>query len=104
MGTCTRTAGAWTRTLLFAIGAMLVIAAPASADKPVTFGGGNALMTTINYGFDGDNYCHNGPPHATVVNNCNQYSGKQYVWFNGGPTSTSGFSATAISAPRRALR
>lgn len=92
MGSFARTARAWKRTLLFAIGAMLVVAAPASADKPVTFGGGNALMTTINYTFDHANHCSNGNPHDTVVNNCNQYDGKQYVWFNGGPTSTSGFS------------
>ena len=92
MGSCTRAARAWKRTLLFAIGAMLVIAAPAGAAKPVTFGGGNALMTTINYAFDSGNHCQNGPPAATVVVNCNIYDGKQHVWFNGGPTSTSGFS------------
>src|SRR5690242_15022606 len=50
MGSFARTAGAWKRTLLFAVGALLVMAAPASAGKPVqTIGGGNALMTTINY-------------------------------------------------------
>jgi hypothetical protein len=54
---------------------LLLLASPALAGKSQTLGGGNALMTTINYDYDHGNHCSNGNPHATTVINCNQYDG-----------------------------
>jgi hypothetical protein len=42
-----------------------------------------AAFTTVNEAVDGSNRCKNGSPNI----NCNQYTGKQYVWLNGGPAA-----------------
>ena len=52
-----------------------------SRSNPVTGG----AFTTVKMAFDGTGHCHNG----NETNNCNQYDGKQYPWFNGGPSSNS---------------
>jgi hypothetical protein len=56
---------------------------------PGAFGGGvtGAAFTTVNTntvvsGGDGADFCKNGSGYI----NCNIYSGKQYVWLNGGPS------------------
>lgn len=91
MATRTRKADVGLRALLMAAVGLLLAASPALAVNSKTYGGGSALMTTINYDYDQGNYCHNGKPGDTTVNNCNEYAGKQYVWFNGGPSSAEAF-------------
>lgn len=54
------------------------LASPASA-TPVT----GAAFTTVNEAMDGTGNCLNGNPDV----NCDIYTGKQYVWLNGGPST-----------------
>lgn len=66
------------------LGALLVgctsFATPAfAARSPVT----GAVFTTVNETIDGPGKCKNGNPAI----NCNHYTGKPYVWLNGGPPS-----------------
>jgi hypothetical protein len=58
--------------------AALFGAATASANSPVT----GAAFTTTNQDVDGSGHCLNG----NEAINCNIYTGKQYVWLNGGPS------------------
>jgi hypothetical protein len=61
------------------VGVGLVFAATAQAKQvPVTGG----VYTTVDTSIDGTGHCFNGNPSV----NCNQYSAKQYVWLNGGPS------------------
>jgi hypothetical protein len=48
---------------------------------PVPVTGG--AFTSVNQAVDGAGKCQNGNPEV----NCNLYSGKPYVWLNGGPTA-----------------
>jgi hypothetical protein len=57
--------------------AALIAAAPAAAQV------NGAAFTTVNPAVDGPDRCMNGP--GTI--NCNLYTGKQYVWLNGGPVA-----------------
>ena len=54
-----------------------------------------AAYTTTNRSFDtGPGICLNGNPKV----NCNIYSGKQYVWLNGGPDANGNCSRTASTS------
>src|SRR3954471_12849010 len=64
--------------LVCAAAAALCCSAAAQANAPVT----GAAFTTVNESADGSGHCQNGNPNV----NCNIYSGKQYVWLNGGPS------------------
>jgi hypothetical protein len=50
-----------------------------AAPVPVTGG----VFTTVNEAVDGPGKCLNGNPQV----NCNLYTGKPYVWLNGGPSA-----------------
>jgi hypothetical protein len=69
--------------------AVLLTASAAQAKKvPTTPSITGAVYTTVDTNPDNPNYatqCHNGNPAV----NCNQYSAKQYVYLNGGPTHNS---------------
>jgi hypothetical protein len=72
------------RLLRFAVlvGAVLALAAGAHAGPTPVTGG---VFTSVNVANDGPGHCFN--DGGTV--NCNIYDGKQYVWFNGGPSANS---------------
>lgn len=58
---------------------MLALAPEALAGRvPIT----GAVYTTVDAAVDGTGKCKNGNPAV----NCNIYTGKPYVWINGGPT------------------
>jgi hypothetical protein len=59
----------------------LAVVAGASASSAGSVHG--AVFTTINVPVDGPHRCLNGPG----VINCNIYTGKQFVWLNGGPAA-----------------
>jgi hypothetical protein len=66
--------------LLFAaVFLALPLVAVAKTGFPVT----GAAFTTVDEAADGTGHCQNGNPQV----NCNLYSGKKYVWLNGGPTA-----------------
>ena len=71
------------------VSAVLLTASAAQANKvPTSPSITGAVYTTVNTNPDNPNYatqCHNGNPAV----NCNQYSAKQYVFLNGGPTHNS---------------
>ena len=74
--------GIWRRPRRALVCLLGVIAAVAVAVP--AFGVSGAAYTTTNRWFDtGPNICLNGSPGV----NCNIYSGKQYVWTNGGPNT-----------------
>lgn len=76
-------AGKTLRTVLVLGIAMLTFAGLASdavaGQTPVT----GAVYTTVDETIDGPGKCKNGNPAI----NCNHYTGKPYVWLNGGPAS-----------------
>lgn len=65
--------------LLIVAAAFACAPAAHTAGVPVTGG----VFTSVNQAVDGAGKCMNGNP--TV--NCNLYTGKPYVWLNGGPTA-----------------
>ena len=95
MGLLKPSTGALRLTLLAAVAAVLMAAAPAGAQAPnkklPQGSSGNtsdpnspvkgAAFTTINPSHDGAGTCKNG----NGLVNCNLYGAPQYVWINGGP-------------------
>lgn len=66
-------------TFVAAAATALFIVPAAFANTPVT----HAAFTTTDTSIDGTGNCKNGNEAV----NCNIYSGKQYVWINGGPVA-----------------
>ncbi len=63
------------------LAALAIVPATQAHPTPVTGG----TFTSVNQGADGLGTCLNG----TGLINCNLYTGKQYVWLNGGPGANS---------------
>jgi hypothetical protein len=72
---------AWILRLVFVTGVFLLVLAPAAFAGTAGGGVNGAVYTTIDVALDGPGHCQNS------AINCNIYSGKQFVWLNGGPTS-----------------
>jgi hypothetical protein len=66
--------------LAFLTGAFLFALAPAALGGTAGGGVSGAVYTTIDTAVDGTGHCQNS------AIDCNIYSGKQFVWLNGGPT------------------
>ena len=70
------------RYALFLLPVLLMAALAPVASSPSTVSAiAGAAFTTVNVALDGPGHCRNGNPAI----NCNIYTGKQYVWLNGGP-------------------
>ena len=63
--------------LAIVVAALAAVPAVQAAAVPVTGG----VFTSVNVAVDGAGKCKNGNPGV----NCNLYTGKPYVWLNGGP-------------------
>lgn len=61
------------------VGALVLVPLATAAKSPVTGG----VFTTVNPAVDGPNRCLNG----SGLINCNLYTGKPWVWLNGGPSA-----------------
>jgi hypothetical protein len=71
------------RPLLGVAAVLAAIAASALGAGPAAAQVSGAAFTTVNPAIDGPGKCMNGSGHI----NCNLYTGKQYVWLNGGPVA-----------------
>lgn len=69
--------------MVAAVAALAAVAAPTAGAGRVPVTGG--VFTTVNEAVDGTGKCLNGNPAV----NCNLYTGKPYVWLNGGPSASS---------------
>src|SRR5436190_3832466 len=66
--------------LYLVLACALAVVAGASASSTSVQG---AVFTSVNPSIDGTGHCLNGPGPI----NCNIYTGKRFVWLNGGPAA-----------------